>query len=443
LGKPGETPALCRNCKKGLESYQELSVQNAGLSAVTSTVFLHLPLKPVMALRLVKPECQLAAYSLYFLRCTGKGLLMVISEEQFASRRRLAEQFLVDQLTQPPVLPPLPLQRPVLLVGHGSRDADGRQSLLDFAAAYQALDQSRPVIPCFLELTAPTIQQGVDQCVEQGYTDLSVLPILLFAARHNKFDVTNELDRARARHPQVTFHYGRHFGITPGMLDLWRSRLSQLDQPEWNPAGIDRSETVLLFVGRGSSDPDANGDVYKMARMVWEGSGYQTTEVCFIGITHPRLEEGFRRARLYNPKRIIVLPHFLFTGALIKKIFDITAQQQEQYPDLSIVGLPEIGLHPQILTVLREREIETQLGQVQMNCEMCKFRLAAVSGHSGHNHGHGHNHDHSHSHDHHGHDHGHDHGHGHGHDHGHGHSHDAIDPYADESQYHQKVWQVP
>lgn len=337
-------------------------------------------------------------------------------------------------LTDSLVLSPLPFSRPVLLVGHGSRDADGRQSLLEFARVYQTLDTSRPVVPCFLELTEPSIQQGVDQCVEQGYTDLSVLPILLFAARHNKFDVTNELDRARQRHPQVTFHYGRHFGITPGILDLWRSRLAELDQPQWNPQAISREDTVLLFVGRGASDPDANGDVYKLARMVWEGSGYQTVETCFIGITHPRLEEGFRRARLYQPKRMIVLPYFLFTGALVKKIVDITAQQQMLHPDISVVCLPEMGMHPQLFSVLRDREIETQLGQVQMNCEMCKFRLVAVNG-SGHDHSH-HAHDHSSESAHGHHDHGHE-------AHGHPHHHGAPDPYAEPAQYHQKVWQVP
>lgn len=333
-------------------------------------------------------------------------------------------------------LPPLPINRPVLLVGHGSRDQEGRQALLDFAAAYQTLDTSRPVVPCFLELTEPSIQQGVDRCVELGYTELSVLPVLLFAARHNKFDVTNELDRARQRHPQVTFHYGRHFGITPGILDLWRSRLEELDQPQWNPQAISRQDTVLLFVGRGASDPDANGDVFKMARILWEGSGYQTVEVCFIGITHPRLEEGFRRARLYNPKRMIVLPYFLFTGALVKKIHTITAEQQAQHPGITMVGLPEMGLHPQLFQVLRDREIETQLGQVQMNCEMCKFRLAAAEqGHHGHDH-------HSHEPGHHdGHDHGHHHDH-HSHNHGHGH-HGAIDPYAEPEQYHERIWQVP
>lgn len=327
-------------------------------------------------------------------------------------------------------LPPLPIQRPLLLIGHGSRDADGRQSLLDFAAAYQELDHSRPVVPCFLELTEPSIQQGVDQCVEMGYSELSALPVLLFAARHNKFDVTNELDRAKKRHPQIQFHYGRHFGITPGIIDLWRSRLDELDTPEHNPQGISRQETVLLFVGRGSSDPDANGDVYKMARILWEGSGYNTVETCFIGITHPRLEEGFRRARLYSPRRIIVLPYFLFTGLLVKKIYDITAQQQAQFPEIEMVNLPEMGMHPQLFAVLREREIETQVGQVQMNCEMCKFRLAALSSQGDHSHGH------DHSHDHHGHSHGHDH-------HGHSHDHPMEDPYAEPERYHQKIWQVP
>ena len=313
-------------------------------------------------------------------------------------------------------LPPLPLTRPLLAVGHGSRDLQGRDTFIEFAEAYQALDRSRLVIPCFLELTEPTIAEGVDRCVELGYTEISVLPILLFAARHNKFDVTNELDRVRKRHPQLKFYYGRHFGITPGILQLWRDRLLELDRPQYP-----RSETVLLFVGRGSSDPDANGDVYKLARMVWEGSGYQTVETCFIGITHPRLEEGFRHARLYEPKRIIVLPYFLFTGVLVKKIFDITARQQEQYPEISHVCLPEMGIHPQLLAVMREREIETQLGQVQMNCEACKFRLSAISEHSqGHSHDHHHNHDHDHNHD-----------------------HPPTDPYANLENYHQRIWQVP
>ena len=331
------------------------------------------------------------------------------------------------EIAQTLSLPPLPIQRPLLMVGHGTRNEQGRQDLLDFGKLYYQLDPSRPVIPCFLELTEPNIQVGVDQCVEQGYTDISVLPILLFAARHNKFDVTGELDRAKARYAKqniaLTFHYGRHFGITPGILNLWKKRLDLLDEPQHNPQGISREETALLFIGRGSSDPDANGDVYKLARMVWEGSGYQTVETCFIGITHPRLEEGFRRSRLYEPKRIIVLPYFLFTGVLMEKIKTISDQQQALHPHTEVVTLPEMGIHPQLLSVLRDREIETQQNQVAMNCEMCKFRLAAKAQDT-HSHEHGHQH-------------------GHHHDHSHPHAHVAPDPYADPKQYHQRIWQTP
>ena len=322
--------------------------------------------------------------------------------------------FPVDSLS----LPELPLKRPLLMIGHGTRDEDGRQTFLDFAGVYQQLDSSRPVIPCFLELTTPTIKDGVDYCVSQGYQEISALPILLFAARHNKFDVTNELDRTRKLHPGVKFHYGRHLGITPGILELWQGRLAQLDKMEHNPHQIERSETVLLFVGRGSSDPDANGDVCKLARILWEGSGYKTVETCFIGITHPRLEEGFRRALFYQPKRIIVLPYFLFTGALIKKILRLCCEQQAKCPHIEITCLPEMGIQPQLLQLVREREIETQLGQVKMNCEMCKFRLNALENNpeTHHHHHNGHHHH---------------------------HHHQSIDSYADPEKYHQRIWQVP
>jgi len=238
---------------------------------------------------------------------------------------------------------------PLLLLGHGTRDEDGRQTFLDFAAAFAQYDSSRPVIPCFLELTEPSIQAGVDRCVELGYTEMTALPVLLFAARHNKFDVTNELDFARSRHPQVKFHYGRHFGVSPKLVDLWRDRLAQIDQD----SDIPRSETVLLFVGRGASDPDANGDVFKLSRLLWEGSGYKGIEVCFSGITHPRLDAGFDRVWTWNPQRIVVIPHFMFTGALVKRVRAAAATAQEQRPDVQVQMLNEIGLDPVLFELIR------------------------------------------------------------------------------------------
>ncbi|NEQ95211.1 MAG: sirohydrochlorin chelatase [Cyanothece sp. SIO2G6] len=343
---------------------------------------------------------------------------------------------------------------PLLLLGHGTRDADGRHAFLEFADKFQSYDPSRPVVPCFLELTEPSVQEGIDRCIERGYTDLTVLPVLLFAARHSKFDVTNELDRACERHPTLTLHYGRHFGVSLRWLELWQQRLQKADQASMVP----REQTVLLFVGRGASDPDANGDVYKLARMLWEGSGYLDLEVCFTGITHPRMERGFERARAWNPDRIIVIPHLLFDGVLAKRIHAIVAAEQAAHPQIEVQTLPVIGTDPILFELIRDRELEAQNGAVVMNCYTCKFRQAlSAQGHGHHHHPDHHaNHTHSHAHDHHA-----NHTHSHAHDH-HPHSHSPTPPlphsptppspnlyhgipdlYPDADEYHQRAWQVP
>lgn len=309
---------------------------------------------------------------------------------------------------------------PLLLIGHGTRDPEGRQTFLDFAEAFAKEEPNRLVIPCFLELTEPSIAQGIDRCVALGYREIAALPVLLFAARHNKFDVTNELDKARLRYPDLKFHYGRHFGIAANLLELWRKRLAEADES----SNIPRSETILLFVGRGASDPDANADVYKLARLVWEGSGFKGVEVCFTGITHPRLDAGFDRVWTWQAKRVVVVPHFLFTGVLVKRIHETANTQQQLHPDVQIQTLNEIGLDPVLFDLVRERELEAISGQVMMNCEMCKFRRAASEELIGLAHTHHHHHEHNH------------------HDH-HDHHHESIDPYAKQEDYHQLVWRVP
>ena len=332
--------------------------------------------------------------------------------------------------------PPLP----VLLIGHGSRDPHGRQAVLDLAKAFAQFDPQRPVIPCFLELTEPTIADGVARCDRLGVTEAIALPVLLFGARHNKFDITNELDRLQALYPHITFHYGAPIGISTDILNLLRQRLEDLQRrlqandTDGDPEGITKEDTVLLFVGRGSSDPEANSEACKLARLLWEGSGYGSVEVCFIGITHPRLEVGFERALLLKPKRIIVVPYFLFTGVLVKKIQASAEARQASLHDVDVQCLPELGIVEAVLGGLYQREREAQAGQVKMNCQLCKFRLAASTGLGDRSHQHR-------SHHHHHHEHSLDREHDrHGESHQHG---LPIDPYAAPMDYHKRVWQVP
>ncbi len=317
----------------------------------------------------------------------------------------------------------------LLLVGHGSRDPDGQQEFLAFAGKIQQAAGNRPVVPCFLELAEPTIAQGIERCLALGYRDIAAVPVLLFAARHNKHDVPAEFDQVRGRHPELCIRYGRHFGITTEIVDGLRALLAQAEQQTARPQ-IGRDRTVVLLVGRGSSDPDANGDVCKLARILWEGSGYLSVETCFIGITHPRMPEGLQRCLLLQPQRVIVLPYLLFTGVLVKRIATMAREFGRAHPAVEVLLTDDIGELPVFVELLFEREREALAGSVAMNCDACKWRRA----------GQGQDHSHRHSGPE-GHAHAHDHGHSHRHSHGHGHDQQQThDPYANLEEYHERIW---
>ena len=315
----------------------------------------------------------------------------------------------------------------LLLVGHGSRDPDGQQEFLAFATKVQRAAGARPVVPCFLELAEPTIPQGLARCMELGCRDIAAVPVLLFAARHNKRDVPAEFDQVRELHPDLRIRYARHFGITTEIVDGLRALLEEAERRSTRPE-IGRERTVVLVVGRGSSDPDANGDVCKLARILWEGSGLLSVETCFIGITHPRMPEGLQRCLLLQPRRIIVLPYLLFTGVLVKRIAAMARDFGQAHSAVEVLLTDDIGELPIFVDLLFEREREAVEGVVHMNCDACKWRRAGLAQEHGHSRAHPEAH-------------GPGHTQAHGHSHGHGHEHQQPhDPYADVQSYHERIW---
>ncbi|MEK3825734.1 CbiX/SirB N-terminal domain-containing protein [Paenibacillus sp. FSL K6-1558] len=339
----------------------------------------------------------------------------------------------------------------ILLVGHGSRDPEGNRELKEFAreVAEQAPENTL-VETCFLELTRPSIADGVTACVDRGATRVVLVPIILFAAGHAKIDIPNAIDRAKARYPQVQFIYGRPIGVHEKVVQIMQTRLQEAQpvritaQGEGEtdtavaavaavavatpPATVTDEETAVLVLGRGSSDPDANSDFFKMTRMLWEKLPYRWAESSFIGVTQPSFPDGLERCLLLGAKKIIVMPYFLFTGVLIKRIDEMTAEFAAAHPDIQVEIGGYFGFHPKLVELVLERAHEGLYGRVTANCDNCQFRLEAAKHHHhhhDHDHGHDHDHDHDHHHDHHHHDH-HDHGHDHGHDHHH-HEHDHHD----------------
>ena len=317
----------------------------------------------------------------------------------------------------------------VMVCGHGSRDVNAVTEFETVAAGIRERLPQYDVESGFLEFATPIIRDGLDRLRGAGHNLVLAVPGMLFAAGHAKNDIPSVLRTYEAQYPQMEIRYARELGIDPRMLKAAGARIEAALAAADARSEVPRHRTLLMVVGRGTSDSDANSNVNKVMRMLWEGFGFGWGEVCYSGVTFPLVEPGLQHAARLGYERIIVFPYFLFTGVLVKRIYDYTDQVAAAHPGIEFVKAGYLNDHPLVLDTFADRVEEILNGENNMNCKLCKYReqvlgfevevgLAQESHHhhvegigtgdSGEGH---HHHDHSHDHGHHHHGHDHDHGH--------------------------------
>jgi sirohydrochlorin cobaltochelatase len=265
----------------------------------------------------------------------------------------------------------LPPGTGVMLCGHGSRN---QLAVGEFAVLSQRLRERLPDVPVqygYLEFANPVIHQGLDRLRAEGVTKVLAVPGMLFAAGHAKNDIPSVLNTYAARE-KVEITCGRELGVDLKMLRAAGDRIQEAIAAA--PTDIPRTETLLLVVGRGASDPDANSNVAKVMRLLWEGMGFGWGEVAYSGVTFPLVAPALDHAARLGYRRIIVFPYFLFTGVLVKRIYDAADDAQQKYPNLEILKAPYLNDHPLVIDTFVNRIQEMLVGQNLMNCAMCKYR---------------------------------------------------------------------
>ena len=300
----------------------------------------------------------------------------------------------------------------LLMCGHGSRDVDAIAEFERMTRAMRARLGDYEVDHAYLEVARPVIRDGLEALKRRGVSRILALPGMLFAAGHVKNDIPWELNSFAADNPGIAVAYGRDLAIDPNLLRAASDRIAAA------VGDAERAETLLLVVGRGTSDPDANSNIAKVARMLWEGMGFGWAEIAFSGVAFPRVAPALERAVRLGFPRIVVFPYFLFTGVLVKRIYDETDRVAARHRDVQFVKADYLNDHPLVLDSFVERLAEIDRGLNAMNCGLCKYRTQVIgyesdagapqAGHHHHVRGIGTDADHHHDgHDHHGHHHHH------------------------------------
>jgi sirohydrochlorin cobaltochelatase len=260
----------------------------------------------------------------------------------------------------------------VMICGHGSR------SNAAVAEFHQLAHQLRRRLPGsdvesgFLEFARPVIRDGLEALKARGAKQIVCLPGMLFAAGHVKNDLPSEINEFAAENPGIDVRFGRELAIDTRLL---RASAERIDAAERASARVvPRRDTLLMVVGRGTNDPDANSNVDKVARMLWEGMGFGWTEVSYSGVAYPLVDVGMDHAMRLGYRRIIVFPYFLFTGILVDRIYAKADEAAARHPEVEVLKAQYLNDHPLVIDTFLERIDEALNGANLMNCQLCKYR---------------------------------------------------------------------
>jgi len=262
----------------------------------------------------------------------------------------------------------------IMVCGHGSRS---QAAVDEFAVVAERLRDVFPDWPVeygYLEFANPVIRDGLDRLRKAGCDHILAVPGMLFAAMHAKNDIPTVLNTYAAKHG-LTIQYGRELAVDPKMIaaaaDRVREAIAGADSEHGPVAAHD---TCLVVIGRGASDPDANSNVSKITRLLWEGMGFGWAETGYSGVTFPLVEPCLERAAKLGFRRIVVFPYFLFTGILIDRIYGFTDKVAAVHPEIEFVKAGYLNDHDQVIATFAERVREILDGQNAMNCALCKYR---------------------------------------------------------------------
>jgi sirohydrochlorin ferrochelatase len=251
----------------------------------------------------------------------------------------------------------------LLLVGHGSTSARNVAETHALAGLVQGALPGVHVDVGFLELSDPPAAPVLDRLVGGGCGRIVVAPLMLLGAGHAKSDVPAVVLEGRHRHPLVDIRLGSALGIG-------RDLVAALGDAVVAEGG---GGLPLLLVARGTSDPDANGDAHKVARLVAEWTGAPFVHTAFSGVTAPRVPEGLDVFARLGHARMALAFWFLGDGVLVERARrDVGAFAART--GVEVVDGGYVGPSRTVAAAVVARYHDALAGTAAVNCDLCAYR---------------------------------------------------------------------
>jgi sirohydrochlorin ferrochelatase len=214
-----------------------------------------------------------------------------------------------------------------------SRAAERGLSVPDLRIAY--LGHAAPSVPQVIRAFGPDAR-------------ITVLPLLLTAAYHSKTDIPRVLARVggSGAGPRVT--YGDPLGPHPLLLRALERRLPEAALE--NPA-----EVGVVLAAAGSSDPEANATIARMAAQWQARTGWFAVRPAYAsaaaagGTAAPDPATAVTQLRAAGARRVVVASYLLAPGLFADRIRDASLAAG------AAAISPVLGAAPEVADVVLDR----------------------------------------------------------------------------------------
>jgi sirohydrochlorin cobaltochelatase len=243
---------------------------------------------------------------------------------------------------------------PLIIAGHGTRDAEGAAVAMSFVDRVRTLLPGVRVEAGFVELTPPTIDDALAD-VLQDSPNAVVVPLMIGTGGHVREDIPEAIEDGKRAQQDATVSYTRHLGPAKPLVAAALQRIDSA-RGEW-----DAAETAVVFVGRGCSVTDANADHARLARVLQESGGYGIVLPSYIQVVDPTVKQALDLAYASGARRIVVMPHYLFPGRLTTWVREAVGRWTPDHADAEVRVAEVIGDCDELAQVVAQRYKEGSL----------------------------------------------------------------------------------
>lgn len=118
--------------------------------------------------------------------------------------------------------------RAYLLLAHGSRQKNTIKTMQSITDKVKSSTGIEAIRYAFMQFAHPNFEKGLSALIENGATDILIVPYFLFDGVHMQEDIPQMMRAFEAEHPQVTLSLGTTLGEDDRLASIIAEQITQV-----------------------------------------------------------------------------------------------------------------------------------------------------------------------------------------------------------------------